>query len=166
MRSLVLPLMPWKMLYGSSGRPGNNKSKFLQVFRSPYIPWDAAPTGSPWCQAAPARGTAPHPCKRHLRDSGHSFSPPVSGKHPLWRSFNLPSAGEPLLPACPHRGLVWDHIHREIPHSLSLRIKNPGSNFLLLPLLAKRHHETPNLPTPSSPQGGILEGRTKWGHTE
>lgn len=65
-RSLVLPLMPWKMLYGSSGRPGNNKSKFLQIFRSHSIPWDAAPTSSPGARQLqlvaqhhiPAKGTS------------------------------------------------------------------------------------------------------------
>lgn len=76
-RSSELPLMPWKMLYGSSGRPGSNKCRFFCRSAGP-ITFPRVLLAS----AALAHGTAPHPCKRHLRDPGGSFSPMVRGKLP------------------------------------------------------------------------------------
>lgn len=98
----MLPLMPWKVLYGSSGQPGSNKSRFSPGLQDPLHSLGCCSQQQPLCQAAPAHGTAPHPWhEAPWRFRVFIFTHGLRKTSPRM-SFSLPSAGAPLCspPAC------------------------------------------------------------------
>lgn len=133
------------------GSQGATTPGFLQV------PLQSTSSPSLW-QHIPAKGTS--------ETQGVHFHPGFKENIP-WMSLNLPQQQQHCsLPA--HRedlsGVTFPG--KSLPAFPSKLKIQAAISSSFLPPLAERHHETPNLPTPSPPQGGILQRRTEWGHTE